>query len=55
MRKTITATAAALLIGGAGVLALAVPASAATTPVTVLVTGGHSGCIEPSGHGQPNV
>jgi hypothetical protein len=43
MRKMIIATAASLLVGGAGVLALAVPASAATTagtPVTVEITGG---------------
>jgi hypothetical protein len=43
MRTRIIASATALFIGGAGVLALAVPASAATassTPVTVEVTGG---------------
>jgi hypothetical protein len=43
MRTKIIASAAALFIGGAGVLTLAVPASAATasdTPVTVEVTGG---------------
>lgn len=40
MRATIIATATALFIGGAGVLALAVPASVAVTLVTVLVTGG---------------
>ena len=47
MRNTIIATATALFIGGAGVLALAVPASAATTPVTVLVTGGALGISAP--------
>src|ERR1700730_517698 len=46
MRNTIIATATALLIGGAGILALAVPASAATTPVTVLVNGGSLGISE---------
>jgi hypothetical protein len=40
MRRTIMATATGLFIGGAGVLALALPASAATTPVTVEITGG---------------
>ena len=40
MRKMIIAGAAALFIGGAGVLAVAVPALAVTTPVTVQVTGG---------------
>ncbi len=43
MRTKIIASAAALFIGGAGVLTLAVPAFAATasnTPVTVEVTGG---------------
>ena len=43
MRRMITASAAALFIGGASVLTLAVPAFAATasdTPVTVEVTGG---------------
>jgi hypothetical protein len=43
MRKMIIASAAALFIGGASVLTLAVPAFAATapgTPVTVEVTGG---------------
>jgi hypothetical protein len=43
MRKRLIASAAALFIGGAGVLTLAVPALAATasnTPVTVEVTGG---------------
>jgi hypothetical protein len=43
MRKMIIASAAAVFIGGASVLTLAVPASAATgsdTPVTVQVTGG---------------
>jgi hypothetical protein len=49
MQKTITATAAALFIGGAGVLALAVPASAATTPVTVQVTGGGLAINAPAG------
>ena len=49
MRKTIIATAAALFIGGAGVLALAVPASAATTPVTVQVTGGALAISAPAG------
>jgi len=47
MRKMIIASAAALFIGGAGVLALAVPASAATTPVTVQVTGGALGISAP--------
>jgi hypothetical protein len=50
MRKMIIATAASLLVGGAGVLALAVPASAATaatTPVTVEVTGGALGISAP--------
>ena len=47
MRKTIIATATALFIGGAGILALAVPASAATTPVTVQVTGGALGISAP--------
>jgi len=43
MRRTIIASAAALFIGGASVLTLAVPAFADTapgTPVTVEVTGG---------------
>jgi hypothetical protein len=43
MRTKIIASAAALFIGGAGVLTLAVPAFAATasnSPVTVEVTGG---------------
>jgi hypothetical protein len=52
MRKMIIATAASLLVGGAGVLALAVPASAATTagtPVTVEITGGLLGITVPVG------
>ena len=49
MRKMIIASAAALFIGGAGVLALAVPASAATTPVTVEVTGGALAISAPAG------
>jgi hypothetical protein len=40
MRKTIIHAAAALVIGGAGVLAFAAAASASTTPVTVEITGG---------------
>lgn len=40
MRRMIMTTVAGLLIGGAGVMALALPASAADTPVTVEVTGG---------------
>src|ERR1700683_591367 len=47
MRKMIIASAAALFIGGAGVLALAVPASAATNPVTVQGTGGALGISAP--------
>jgi hypothetical protein len=49
MRQMIIASATALFIGGAGVLALAVPASAATTPVTVLVNGGALGIGAPTG------
>ena len=49
MRRMTIATATALFIGGAGVLALAVPASAATTPVTVQVTGGALGIGAPIG------
>jgi hypothetical protein len=51
MRKMIIATAASLLVGGAGVLALAVPASAVTTagtPVTVEITGGALGITVPA-------
>jgi len=47
MRRMTIATATALFIGGAGVLALAVPASAATTPVTVQITGGGLGIGAP--------
>jgi hypothetical protein len=48
MLKIIIATAG-LFIGGAGVLALAVPAFAATTPVTVQITGGVLGISAPAG------
>ena len=48
MRKMIIATAASLLVGGAGVLALAVPAFAAGTPVTVVITGGALGISAPT-------
>jgi hypothetical protein len=44
----IIATAASLLVGGAGVLALAVPAFAAGTPVTVVITGGALGISAPT-------
>ena len=40
MRRMIMTTVTGLLIGGAGVVTLALPASAADTPVTVVVTGG---------------
>ena len=52
MRTKIIATASALFIGGAGILALAVPASAATasdTPVTVEVSGGGLSISAPTG------
>lgn len=52
MRKMIIASAAALFIGGASVLTLAVPAFAATapgTPVTVEVTGGALTISAPTG------
>ena len=52
MRRTIISSAAALFIGGAGVLTLAVPAFAATasdTPVTVEVTGGALTISAPTG------
>lgn len=52
MRRTIIASAAALFIGGASVLTLAVPAFAATapgTPVTVEVTGGALTISAPTG------
>jgi hypothetical protein len=52
MRTKIIASAAAFFIGGAGVLTLAVPASAATapgTPVTVEVTGGALTISAPTG------
>ena len=54
MRRTIIASAAALFIGGASVLTLAVPAFAATgpavgTPVTVEVTGGDLIISAPTG------
>jgi hypothetical protein len=52
MRAKIIATASALFIGGAGVLALAVPAGAATasdTPVTVEVAGGGLSISAPTG------
>jgi len=50
MRKMIIAAATALFMGGAGVLALAVPAFAATgpTPVTVEITGGALGISVPA-------
>jgi hypothetical protein len=52
MRKTVIAAASALFIGGAGVVAFAVPAFAATTagtPVTVEVTGGALSITVPAG------
>jgi hypothetical protein len=50
MRKMIIATAASLLVGGAGVLALATPAFAAGTPVTVTINaGGGLGISAPVG------
>lgn len=52
MRRTIISSAAALFIGGASVLTLAVPAFAATapgTPVTVEVTGGALTISAPTG------
>jgi len=52
MRRMIIATATALFIGGAGGLALAIPASAATasdTPVTVEVSGGALSISAPTG------
>jgi hypothetical protein len=52
MRTRIIATAAALFIGGAGVLALGTPAFAATasdTPVTVEVSGGSLSISAPTG------
>src|ERR1700693_1498200 len=54
MRRTIIASAAALFIGGASVLTLAVPAVAATgppvgTPVTVEVAGGDLIISAPTG------
>src|SRR5580704_10809908 len=52
MRRTIIASAAALFIGGASVLTLAVPAFADTapgTPVTVEVTGGALTISAPTG------
>ena len=54
MRRTIIASAAALFIGGASILTLAVPAFAATgppvgTPVTVEVTGGDLIISAPTG------
>jgi hypothetical protein len=48
--RTMKIAAAALFLGGAGVLTFAVPAfaaTAATTPVTVLVTGGALGISAP--------
>ena len=48
MRRIIIATAG-LLIGGAGVLTLAVPAFAADTPVTVQITGGALSISAPAG------
>lgn len=49
MRQTITNAAAALVIGGAGVLAFAASASASTTPVTVEITGGALSISAPTG------
>jgi len=48
MRRIIIATAG-LFIGGAGVLALAAPAFAADTPVTVQITGGDLAISAPAG------
>jgi hypothetical protein len=48
MRRIIIATAG-LFIGGAGVLALAAPAFAADTPVTVQITGGLLAISAPAG------
>jgi hypothetical protein len=58
MRKMIIASAAAVFIGGASVLTLAVPASAATgsdTPVTVQITGGRPDYQRTHSVGRPRI